>query len=141
MFGIARGKTTDKRTVVGRLLILQGTYFICTDECEWNYQEGLYLLDDLEEVEKDSIAFATGKHDKNGEMIFGSVPDEGFNGGDSIVVPGDKYKVRWGYCSWLIEDYSDVGYCYPLKTYPFNYNEIPYWESEQIEIIKSNQPI
>jgi len=98
----ARGTTKDGRAVKGWYFPANARSYIVRDEkalgpiCwkpEFIEDLGFYIV----EAEKPSIAFATGKLDMHDDMIYGSVPDEGFMGGDTLmdIKHGRSREVFW----------------------------------------------
>jgi hypothetical protein len=80
-------------------------------------------------IDRTTAAYDTGKLDKHDELIYGSVPEMGFKGGDSVIASGVDTPscVYWhagsNYGQWVME--SDE-YIRPLYG----------WESSGLEIIK-----
>jgi hypothetical protein len=111
-----RAKTLDGREVVGQCLCWQGRYFIVEDadlhECGFTGGEKLmHHFAGFVEIAAKTAAVSTGKMDKNGKGIFGSVSKMGFDRGDRVhveyisdmghrctgegIVTWDELQYRW----------------------------------------------
>jgi hypothetical protein len=137
MHGQVRAKTKDgkEKEVVGWLIRTCWDWAVIPDKARL-YQSAMYIsvgpkppiVPGLRFVEQSSIAVDTGKLDKHGDRIYGSVPEMGFKGGDSVIASGVDTPscVYWhagsNYGQWVME--SDE---YIRRLYG--------WESSGLEII------
>jgi len=91
-------RTPDKRVVGwycqdsrGKHYILRDSFFVSFDDCYTELIEG----DQFGEIDLCTAAVKTGKKDKNGKDIYGSVPEKEFRGGDRLDVDGRTGAAEW----------------------------------------------
>ena len=69
--------------------VYNGTVIVCIEQGPW-------MLEFIE-IDPSTLGVKTGKKDKNGKDIYGSVPEKGFMGGDTLYCKESKRKltVMW----------------------------------------------
>lgn len=130
--GMVRAKTEDGRKVVGWYVEISGQPFLFTDDLVSQdlLTELRYLL---EKIDISTAAVATGKLDKHGVEIYGSMGE--MQGGDRVKVHSKDLLEN---CVFQVE-YDCRMAAYKLQEEAGVMSRLSCWRSDELEIIKPEE--